>query len=94
MIHSRPGFAPRTTDDVPAKLNADMIPAINRKPKDPAAPDAAALQTKADAAHTKKTTDDKAQAEAQALAAQIAKGPELLLNPTPSPPPQVLEPGK
>jgi hypothetical protein len=94
MIHYRPGFAPRTTDDVPAKLNLDMIPAINRKPKDLTAPDAQALQAKADAANIKRLADDKAQTEAQALAAQIAKGPQLLLNPTPSPPPQILEPGK
>ena len=32
MIHSRPGYAPRHTDTVPARLNDDMIPAIHRKP--------------------------------------------------------------
>ena len=31
MIHSRPGYAPRTSDQQIAKLNEDMIPAINRK---------------------------------------------------------------
>jgi hypothetical protein len=94
MIHSRPGFAPRTTDDAPAKLNADMIPAIHRQPKDPAKPDAQALQARADAAHTKSLADKKAQAEAQAIAARVAKGPELILNPTPSSTPVINEPGK
>lgn len=32
MIHSRPGFASRKSDQVPAKLNQDMIPALHRKP--------------------------------------------------------------
>ena len=30
MKHSRPGFATRTSDVAPAKLNDDMVPAINR----------------------------------------------------------------
>jgi hypothetical protein len=31
VIHSRPGFAPRSTDKTPAKLNDDMVPALHRK---------------------------------------------------------------
>ncbi len=33
MIHSRPGFASRKSDQAPAKLQPDMIPALHRKPR-------------------------------------------------------------
>lgn len=86
MIHSRPGFAPRRTDTVPAKLNADMVPAIHRKPLAEnsnlknAAPEEHALDARTTAAMAKLAKEHPA--------------PEILVNPTPSDPPKVLTPGK
>jgi hypothetical protein len=88
MIHSRPGFAPRHSDRVPAKLNDDMIPAINRKPLTPdsnlkgGGPEAAQHQL---------------DARTEAAMAKLAREhppTELLVNPTPSDPPKILTPGK
>ena len=85
MIHSRPGFAPRRTDAAPAKLNADMIPAIHRKPL-------------AETSNLKNATPDHAlDARTEAAMAKLAREhpvPEILVNPTPSDPPKVLTPGK
>lgn len=78
MIHSRPGYAPRRSDSTPAKLNDDMKPALMRKELS-----------------TASTLDLKI---AAAMAKQAEKikyaGPEVLVNPAPTEPPQVLEPGK
>jgi hypothetical protein len=95
MIHSRPGFAPRRSDETVARLNEDMIPAINRiKTETPSPVKHTNLQSKADYAFEKlrKAREATALAEAQAAAAKV--GPELLVNPAPSAPPVVLEPGK
>jgi hypothetical protein len=77
MIHSRPGFAPRVTDKVPARLNDDMVPALHRK--------------------RPKETNLGPLLQARAEMAKLAKdypAPDILVNPTPSDPPKVLEPGK
>jgi hypothetical protein len=94
MIHSRPGFASRSSDDLPAKLNQDMIPALHRKSKDHPAPPPLKedLQASADAAWAK-IQAERALQDAQAAAERLRLGPELLLNPTPSATPQILEPG-
>jgi hypothetical protein len=94
MIHSRPGYAPRASDEVVAKLNADMIPAINRGERDATTPLKQALQSKAESAFAKLKAKQEAVAlaEAQAIAAKV--GPDLLINPAPSVPPRVIEPGK
>jgi hypothetical protein len=84
MIHSRPGYAPRTSDEVPAKLNADMIPAIHRRKLTEASP-------------LKQPSEALLDARTEAAMARLAKehpAPEILVNPHPSDPPQVLEPGK
>lgn len=94
MIHSRPGYAPRTTDDVPAKLNADMIPAINRTVAPVTdTPLIQNLQAKTDAAHAKLIAA-RALEDAQAAAERLRAGPDILVNPTPSPVPRINEPGK
>jgi hypothetical protein len=94
MIHSRPGYSPRTKDDAVATLNADMIPAINRGKSADTTPLKQALQSRADIAHAKmkKAQDALNLAQAQAAAAKI--GPEVIPNPSPSTAPVVLEPGK
>jgi hypothetical protein len=84
MIHSRPGFASRTSDETPAKLNADMIPAINRK--QPAAE-----------AKAPQVSEALLDARAEAAMKKLSLGhpaSEVIVNPSPSDPPQVLEPGK
>jgi hypothetical protein len=94
MIHSRPGFAPRKSDEIVAKLNQDMIPAIHRGKGESKSPLKEALQSKAEEAFTKLKASQEAAAlaEAQAIASKV--GPDLLVNPAPSPVPIVLEPGK
>jgi hypothetical protein len=94
VIHSRPGFAPRAVDDAVATLNADMIPAINRAARETTTPLKQGLQSKADYAFEKLRAKKEALAlaEAQAIAAKV--GPELLVNPAPTEPPKVNEPGK
>lgn len=98
MIHSRPGYAPRTDDQQIAKLNKDMIPAINRK--SPEEQKAEGPQ-KLDLSHRKLKKPYVAppvaapDVPADVLnAAERVAGPELILNPEPSATPQVLEPGK
>lgn len=93
MIHSRPGFAPRKSEEDVAKLNDDMIPAINREARETSTPLKQTLQARADAAH-KKILEQRALEDAKLAASRLAAGPELILNPAPSPPPTVLEPGK
>jgi len=85
MKHSRPGFAPRTDDQTPAKLNADMVPALHRKPLQ----ESATLRQEHDPEALNART-----AEAFANLAKQFPAPEIIVNPTPSEPPQVLEPGK
>ena len=53
MIHSRPGFAQRSTDDTVAKLNDDMIPAIHRDAPKETTPLKQSLQARAEVAHEK-----------------------------------------
>jgi hypothetical protein len=79
MIHSRPGFATRRNDSVPAKLNEDMKPALMRKHKEVKGPLEALLD-----ARTATVMADRAK----------HAGPEVLVNPAPTDPPKVLEPGK
>jgi hypothetical protein len=96
MIHSRPGFAPRTSDDAPAKLNADMVPAIHRK-REPGAPPVIShlnLDARAEAAHRKLQAAKEAVALAEAQTAAAKIGPDLLVNPAPTEAPAILEPGK
>lgn len=88
MIHSRPGFAPRHSDQVPARLNDDMIPAINRKPigETPALKEAKVGEHE--------TLLD---ARTEAAMAKLAKEHppvEVIVNPAPSATPKILEPGK
>jgi hypothetical protein len=85
MLHSRPGFAPRHSDKVPAKLNADMVPAINRKSPENTSP----LHQAAEEHHL----DARTQA-AMAKLAQQHPPKDLLTNPAPSEPPKILTPGK
>jgi hypothetical protein len=90
MIHSRPGFTPRTNDQQVAKLQPDMIPAINRTPLGeattmPSLEEKLANRTKSKAFSVPKEVLD---------AAARDTGPQLILNPTPSAMPKVLEPGK
>jgi hypothetical protein len=94
MIHSRPGFASRSSDAAPAKLNDDMVPALHRDKKETSTPLKQSLQSRADQAFEKLKADREALAlaEAQAIASKL--GPELLINPAPTEPPRVLEPGK
>lgn len=81
MKHSRPGFATRYNDHAPAKLNDDMIPAINRKPLDANS-------------NLKEGSLDARTAAAMAKLAAEHPAPNILVNPTPSDPPKVLKPGK
>lgn len=99
MIHSRPGYAPRTSSDHVAKLNDDMIPAINRKsPLEAAgqvdlATKLAGRKLKMKPAEVVPAGTIEPPADIAAAAARAA-GPELILNPEPSATPQVLAPGK
>jgi hypothetical protein len=94
MLHSRPGFAPRRHDEAVAKLNDDMIPAINRSTPRESTTLKQTLQSKAEEAFMKLKTKQEAAAlaEAQAIASRV--GPDLLVNPSPVEPPHINEPGK
>jgi hypothetical protein len=95
MIHSRPGFAPRNSEEVVARLNDDMVPAIHRgKREDVTTPLQKTLQTRADEAFERMRRQQAAAAQAEAIAIASKVGPDLLVNPAPSPTPLVLEPGK
>ena len=94
MIHSRPGFAQRSTDDTVAKLNDDMIPAIHRDAPKETTPLKQSLQARAEVAHEKLKRAQDALNLAQAQAAAAKVGPDLLINPSPTAPPAILEPGK
>jgi hypothetical protein len=88
VIHTRAGYAPRKSDDEVAKLNDDMIPAIVRRmagtdstlKESPEALDAKLLDARAEAAMAK-------------LAKEHPPA-QILVNPVPSDPPKILEPGK
>ena len=84
MIHSRPGFASRTNDTVPAKLNTDMVPALHRK----SSKESTTLKTNGPSFEAMLEAHKHEHAQHQATA------PEILVNPTPSDPPHVIEPGK
>ena len=86
MIHSRPGFAPRHSDQVPARLNDDMIPAINRKPLGEST-------TLREAEVGEHKLDERTEA-AMAKLAKEHPPVEVLVNPSPTEPPKILEPGK
>jgi hypothetical protein len=76
----------------PAKLNDDMIPAINRKAADANAPRTLDLSQRKLKARPAAPIEVPA---AILTAAQRAEdGPDILVNPNPSPTPSVLEPGK
>jgi hypothetical protein len=85
MKHSRPGFSTRTNDQVPAKLNADMIPAIHRKPL----VEGSTLRQEPQ----EHKLDERTEAAMKKLALEHPPA-EILVNPTPSEPPKILEPGK
>lgn len=88
MIHSRPGYKPMHGENPqPAKLNEDMIPAINRQPSETQVKE---QNPKLDLSHRKLKTG----IPADVLKAAERAGPELILNPAPSATPRVLEPGK
>jgi hypothetical protein len=92
MIYSRPGYKTMHGENPrPAKLNDDMIPAINRK----AAEESSHKEPqKLDLSHRKLKTPAPVVPPDVLKAAERAAGPELILNPAPSATPQVLEPGK
>ena len=91
MIYSRPGYKVMHGENPrPAKLNEDMIPAINRKSPEELAKD----PPKLDLSHLKLKTAPPSVPADVLKAAERAAGPELILNATPSATPQVLEPGK
>ena len=83
MIHSRPGFTPRRTDTAPAKLQPDMVPAINRKAKQESTPlKGPSLEQMLNA-----------RAEEHRAAKQHMM-PDVIVNPAPSATPITLEPGR
>lgn len=84
MIHSRPGFAPRKNDSAPAKLNDDMIPAINRN----APKESTTLKTNGP------SLEQMLEAHKHEHAQTKSTAPQLLVNPAPSTTPKVNEPGK
>jgi hypothetical protein len=86
MIHSRPGYAPRYNDQRPAKLNPDMIPAINRKSPTPTVEPKRAPEEEL-------PLDARAEAAMKKLALEHPPV-DILVNPHPSEPPKVLTPGK
>lgn len=88
MIHSRPGFAPRHSDQVPARLNDDMIPAINRKPLG-----GSSTLKEAKVGEHEALLDARTEAAMAKLAKEHPPA-DILVNPTPSDPPKILEPGK
>ena len=91
MIYSRPGYKVMHGENPrPAKLNEDMIPAINRKSPEELAKD----PPKLDLSHRKLKIPPPSVPADVLKAAERAAGPELILNATPSATPQVLEPGK
>jgi hypothetical protein len=100
MIHSRPGFATRTSEDEVANLNADMIPALHRnRDKQEGEPKNSSslkqvLDARTDAASKsiQAARDALHLAEMQAAANKV--GPDLLINPTPSDTPIITDPHK
>lgn len=85
MKHSRPGFASRTSDDEPAKLNQDMIPAIHRKTAEGVSP------LKNNGPSLEQMLNARAE---EHRSAKVHAAPDLLVNPAPSATPHVNEPGK
>ena len=92
MIYSRPGYKVMHGENPrPAKLNEDMIPAINRKVAEVSSQ---SDPPKLDLSHRKLKIPPPSVPADVLKAAERAAGPELILNATPSATPQVLEPGK
>lgn len=89
MIHYRPGFTPRTSDQEVAKLNEDMIPALhkNRAIIDTSTPLKITLPELTPEQVEKAVAFAKA---AEALAEKHA--PEIIENPHPSTPPILTSP--
>jgi hypothetical protein len=85
MIHSRPGFAPRTSDKTPAKLNADMIPALHKN---------RIIDTSSPLKVNLPETSPEQLGLALARAAAARIGPEIITNPSPSAPPILTTPHK
>jgi hypothetical protein len=96
MIRSRPGFSAVVTKDTPhvkspapARVTSDMTPAF-------------AKHTTAAQGHVKSPLKQEApslpiqqmQAQAEAAMQKMRSGPELLINPAPSPPPIITSPHK
>jgi len=83
MIHSRPGFRPRTSDEECAKLQPDMVPAINRHNQ----PETTNLKT---------ATIQHMQAQAEAALKRMKDGSQVnvLVNPNPSATPVMTSPHK
>jgi hypothetical protein len=93
MKHSRPGFAPRQDDTAPAALNSDMVPALHRKTVEarpsPVRDGGISLSARLEA-HAKMPPAP-VQTRAQI---PIEPAPQVIVNPEPSAPPHVNEPGK
>lgn len=87
MIHSRPGFKPvvtpnaPTTGALPARLNDDMIPALNRRDR-------------AQSSTLKMTPAPEAPPAAVVPPEVLKVAPEIIANPNPSPEPQLTSPHK
>lgn len=92
MIHHRPGFASRTSDAAPAKLNEDMIPALH---KNRIAAEQKSTLLNINLPELSEDQVAKAVAFSEAAKALAAKhGPELLINPNPSATPIITSPHK
>ena len=90
MIYSRPGYQVMHGENPqPAKLNEDMIPAINRKSPEDLAKEG---PPKLDLSHRKLKKPMGVPSDVLKAAEHAA--PELILNHAPSATPHVLEPGK
>lgn len=95
MVHSRPGFAPVITETpkvpkgpAPAKLNDDMVPALQRSQKAAPSP----LDARTAVAMEKLKTE--AATMPQPRGTVLPPGVEIIPNPAPTEPPKILEPGK
>lgn len=96
MIRSRPGFSAVITNDetrvkapAPARVTSDMTPAFAKRSS------AAQGQVKSPLKQELPTLPvERMQAQAEAAMQKMRSGPELLVNPAPSPPPIITSPHK
>ena len=96
MIRSRPGFSPVITNDArqakSSKVTADMQPAIMKHTSAAQGPVKSPLLNNEPAPLPVERMQ--AQAEAALKKMQERQGPEVLVNPNPSPPPIITSPHK